>query len=632
MVSKESPGNSIRSGGGRAAPMTELQKTLVIAGVVVVAMVMGGGLVFLISGGGGSHSQAPDNGTEVAGDPAAQQAAAPAKPAPGAPGAQGGRNGQPAGNAQRGAPAAAKPPAPPPVPSDPYKAAIDARLTQLDKQVGAKTPQSTQQAVDTLKKWVQENPRQVAAVLGEAFAARNIMPRLVKDCKAYQPAIDLIDATTAALNRIDNEPSSSSIVGGIGLAVYDTQSEYRDIRVESSDGSVLYESNFPELGAKGWKPESGNWAVAGDAYRPTASGTFVSYLAEGSWTDCTITLQARKISGKEGFLIVFGHKDHDKLWWNLGGWGNTANGVEFNSMAVDQSGVGAHFPGTIETNRWYDIKVQISGSQISGYLDGKLIEQVSVSRTTMDEPFLRSMRHWKAVSLAETGRADEAADLVKANMAAGWTDGNRILTEIVTPMANKKSYAQVLTVTQSIMLANPDNNALVESSLNQRINALSASQKHAEALAEAKVLFNYATMEHTADALKTLDREIQAVNASNRAQVDLFHKEEEQGAAVPTAGQTFKSTVLAGITVDGLAYGMQAQATMGTGYRALIKRGSLLLLGDHGDQAAEFFKQALTAAGTPEEKQAANMWIARAIKAQDGTIGRANQWITSVGK
>jgi hypothetical protein len=40
--------------------------------------------------------------------------------------------------------------------------------------------------------------------------------------------------------------------------------------------------------------------------------------------------QARKLSGSEGFLIVFGRKDRDRYWWNLGGWGNSQHAIEFN--------------------------------------------------------------------------------------------------------------------------------------------------------------------------------------------------------------------------------------------------------------------------------------------------------------
>jgi alpha-L-arabinofuranosidase len=87
-----------------------------------------------------------------------------------------------------------------------------------------------------------------------------------------------------------------------------------------------------------------------------------------------LTLKARKLSGAEGFLICFARKGQERNWWNIGGWGNTEHAIEFN-----QSSIGPHVPGSIETNRWYDIKVSLDGARIRCYLDGKLIHDETVS-------------------------------------------------------------------------------------------------------------------------------------------------------------------------------------------------------------------------------------------------------------
>jgi alpha-L-arabinofuranosidase len=38
--------------------------------------------------------------------------------------------------------------------------------------------------------------------------------------------------------------------------------------------------------------------------------------------------------------------------------------------------VGEAVPGNVESNRWYDIKVEVKGSRIRCYLDGKLVHDV----------------------------------------------------------------------------------------------------------------------------------------------------------------------------------------------------------------------------------------------------------------
>lgn len=158
----------------------------------------------------------------------------------------------------------------------------------------------------------------------------------------------------------------SAITGAIGLGTWNTAAEFKDIRVERA-GQVLYASDFSKEAAD-WKTDGGNWSVSDGAYRQNDSVVGLSYFGDESWTDYTLSLKARKLRGAEGFLVAFGHKGEDKYWWNVGGWGNAEHAIEFN-----QNPVGAHVSGSVETNRWYDVKVELSGNRIRCYLDGKLI-------------------------------------------------------------------------------------------------------------------------------------------------------------------------------------------------------------------------------------------------------------------
>jgi alpha-L-arabinofuranosidase len=162
----------------------------------------------------------------------------------------------------------------------------------------------------------------------------------------------------------------AAIVGGIGVGTWNTAAEFKDIRVEK-DGQALFASDFSK-GSDQWKTDGGDWSVVDGAYRQGDEAVGLSYVGDENWTDCTISLKARKISGPEGFLIVFGHKGSDKYWWNVGGWGNQERAIEFN-----QTEVGRHVPGSVETGRWYNLKIQITGRRIQCFLDGKLIHDVA---------------------------------------------------------------------------------------------------------------------------------------------------------------------------------------------------------------------------------------------------------------
>jgi alpha-L-arabinofuranosidase len=163
------------------------------------------------------------------------------------------------------------------------------------------------------------------------------------------------------------------VAGGlIGVGTWNTAAEFKDIQVTAPDGKVLFQSDFSG-GAQGWKllGDGADWKVQDGALRQTAERTFIRALAgDKSWKDYTLTLKARKISGAEGFLILFHNSgDEDRTWWNIGGWGNTQDGIEGSG--------GVNFkPSHIETDHWYDIKLTVAGQHLQCWLDGKLIHDV----------------------------------------------------------------------------------------------------------------------------------------------------------------------------------------------------------------------------------------------------------------
>jgi alpha-L-arabinofuranosidase len=163
------------------------------------------------------------------------------------------------------------------------------------------------------------------------------------------------------------EPSK----GMIGVGTWNTAAEFKDIKVTAPDGKTLFASDF-SANSDAWKKQGeGDWALDDGALLQKAEKEFVRALAgDKSWTDYTLTLKARKISGREGFLVLF-HivGDADRTWWNIGGWNNTQNGIE-NGGTMDGK------PGSIETGRWYDIKVAVQGRHVKCYLDDKLIHDV----------------------------------------------------------------------------------------------------------------------------------------------------------------------------------------------------------------------------------------------------------------
>ena len=175
------------------------------------------------------------------------------------------------------------------------------------------------------------------------------------------------------LKMVDPPAAHQSMGGAIGVGTWNTAAEFKDIKV-SRHGKVLYESHFATDGKKGWRMHGGQWRVKNGVLVQSLLGTDeCAFIGNKNWTNYTLTLRARKISGAEGFLISFcSPQDNLKSWWNIGGWGNTRDGLE-------KQGVPADFhPAHIQTGKWYDIRIVCHRNRIKCYLDGRLIHNVSM--------------------------------------------------------------------------------------------------------------------------------------------------------------------------------------------------------------------------------------------------------------
>ena len=180
----------------------------------------------------------------------------------------------------------------------------------------------------------------------------------------------VLPSTIASETRVADQPH-----GGIGLSTWMTRAEFRDIKVTQGD-RTLYAADFSN-GAPGWRVVKGNWTVQDGAYRQNEEGMDLRSLAgDPSWTDYTLSLKARKLGGAEGFLVIFRVRDDNNwYWWNLGGWGNVRHSIE-KCVGGAKSELPVSVPGKIETDRWYDIRIEVQGPHIRCFLDGQLVHNV----------------------------------------------------------------------------------------------------------------------------------------------------------------------------------------------------------------------------------------------------------------
>lgn len=163
------------------------------------------------------------------------------------------------------------------------------------------------------------------------------------------------------------EPQKPS--GAVGLGSWASRVEYKDAKIVKN-GKTLYESDLskaPENAA----PGKGNWRFVEGVLRQNSTETDCRYIfGDENWSDYTFTVKARKIDGKEGFLILFNVKDGQWAWMNIGGWENTETGLE---TEAGGGAIGRKSDFTVESNRWYDIRVELSGNRAKCFIDDKMI-------------------------------------------------------------------------------------------------------------------------------------------------------------------------------------------------------------------------------------------------------------------
>jgi alpha-L-arabinofuranosidase len=174
-------------------------------------------------------------------------------------------------------------------------------------------------------------------------------------------------------STLDATPiAQPDISGGIGLATWNTAASYDDVKVTAADGTQLFGDDF-STGADGWTTggnTAGAWSAADGAYSQTALVEDARTTAgSADWSNYTYEVKATKTAGSEGFLVMFGVEGTDDYyWWNLGGWNNTTSAVEKASNGAKSTLL--NHDTVIETGRTYDLKIEVQGRTVTGYVDG----------------------------------------------------------------------------------------------------------------------------------------------------------------------------------------------------------------------------------------------------------------------
>ena len=191
------------------------------------------------------------------------------------------------------------------------------------------------------------------------------------------------------------------------------------VAITDAIAQTYFSDNFdnPKESEKKWVPLYGQWEFKDKEYHQLKNDiNCMSVVSDDYWKDewnnYTFEFKASKISGAEGFLIMFRcmgimqnrgvavnappprmGKDKVSLqyWWNIGGWANARSQVE----SWGGTG-GANSNDTIKTGEWYDIKIVNTPTKYTLYLNGKEIG--SVNDSTQDGKGRIGLATWSTLA------------------------------------------------------------------------------------------------------------------------------------------------------------------------------------------------------------------------------------------
>jgi hypothetical protein len=124
---------------------------------------------------------------------------------------------------------------------------------------------------------------------------------------------------------------------------------------------------------------------------------------------------------------------------------------------------------------------------------------------------------------------------------------------------------------------------------------------------------------------------LEAAYPNDPALIQRFKREQIEGALLtrnPNSQQSvLKSIKIPASEIDEAMSFFQRRGGGGGDLDSQMNAGNLLLLADRCDEAHQLLAEAYNGTVRDTQLHDAMESVARAIKAQDGTIGRANQWL-----
>ncbi|HAJ79145.1 MAG TPA: hypothetical protein DCO75_05180 [Fibrobacteres bacterium] len=173
--------------------------------------------------------------------------------------------------------------------------------------------------------------------------------------------------------------------GGAGLASWHMNSQFDDFSVIGISNQELLSDKFNYDIDSGWiKPDGGKWKIHSGVYtKDTVSscydGRYISYRGDSLWADYTVSVDARTNDSSVGWSSLIVRVQDSNACEGIGNYyafqinpsTNTARFGMFSNCTFTTLVERNDF--CLTNDRWYNIKVKVSGDTAACFLDNTLV-------------------------------------------------------------------------------------------------------------------------------------------------------------------------------------------------------------------------------------------------------------------
>jgi serine/threonine protein kinase len=215
-----------------------------------------------------------------------------------------------------------------------------------------------------------------------------------------------VEATHTDLDGVtqipDAIPGYKRSSGRIGFQVMDGTIQYRNVRIKELSPGPSDQGNGPSRQVKRFParlPNVGNgkWCVAGDyLMQPTIDKDVSILFGDRDWTDYDFSVEAQWITGNGDLSLFFRNRDFARNMYNYGLGTFINKAITLEAWAAGKSSIPinqAHPNGLLRTGEWFTARVEVRGTQVKCFLNGR---QVIVNNAIRQPAGGVGLRTWQS--------------------------------------------------------------------------------------------------------------------------------------------------------------------------------------------------------------------------------------------